>query len=204
MSRLQEIFEEIDALKKELVDELQRREKDLSYELHERAVFFREGVVEQHRQQIVRLGTYLRRARLRNVITAPIIWLCVIPALLMDLVITFYQFVCFRIYGIPTVTRRDYVIIDRQNLKYLNIIEKMNCIYCGYFNGVIAYAQEVAARTEQYWCPIKHANKLKNVHSRYSRFFDFGDSDNYRENFDKVRRDFQDTQSTRNPSENTD
>ena len=201
MSRLQEIFDEIDALKKELVDELQRREKDLSYELRERAVFFREGVVEQHRQQIVRLGTYLRRARLRNILTAPIIWLCVIPALLMDVVISLYQFVCFRVYEIPTVKRRDYVVIDRQNLKYLNIIEKVNCIYCGYFNGVIAYAQEVAARTEQYWCPIKHASKLKNVHSRYGQFFEFGDSDNYRENFHTVRNTFQDVKSSDDRSE---
>ncbi len=192
MTRLQEIFDEIDELKKELIEELQRREENLSYELRERAVFFREGVVEQHRRQIVRLGTYLRQARLRNIFTAPVIWLCLIPALLMDVVVSFYQLICFPIYEIPKVIRRDYVVIDRQNLKYLNIIEKINCLYCGYFNGVIAYAQEVAARTEQYWCPIKHANQLKHVHSRYSRFFDFGDSDEFRENFHTVRKNFED------------
>lgn len=192
MSRLQEIFHEMELLKKELVEELQRREEELSYELHERGVFFREGISEQHRQQMVRLGAYLRHAKLRNVATAPIIWLCIIPTLLIDLAVSFYQMTCFPIYKIPKVKRRDYVVIDRQHLKYLNIIEKMNCIYCGYFNGVVAYAQEVAARTEQYWCPIKHANKLKTVHSRYGTFFDFGDSDGYRESFHMIRNSFND------------
>lgn len=196
MSRLQEIFDEMELLKKELIEELQRREEELSYELHERGIFFREGIVEQHRQQMVRLGTYLRHAKLRNVATAPIIWLCIIPTLLMDLAVSFYQMSCFPIYKIPKAKRRDYVVIDRQHLKYLNIIEKMNCIYCGYFNGVVAYAQEVAARTEQYWCPIKHANKLKTVHSRYGKFFDFGDSENYRECFHTIRNSFDDIAST--------
>lgn len=192
MSRLQEIFGEMDLLKKEMVEELQRREKELSYELRERGVFFRENVVEQHRQQMVRLGTYLRQAELRHVLTAPIIWLCIIPTLLMDMTVSSYQFICFPIYKIPKVKRTDYIFFDRRHLKYLNIIEKMNCIYCGYFNGVVAYAQEVAARTEQYWCPIKHANKLKTVHSRYGKFFDFGDSEDYRENFHTVRKSFDD------------
>ena len=195
MSRLQEIFEEMDALKQELTEELQRREEELSYELRERAVIFREGVVEQHRRQLVHLGTYLRTARWRNIATTPIIWCCILPALLMDLVISLYQLICFPVYGIPRVRRRDHVIIDRQQLQYLNIIEKINCVYCGYFNGVIAYTQEVAARTEQYWCPIKHASKLQTTHSRYGRFFDFGDSENYHQDFNDVRSDFSDLES---------
>ncbi len=198
MTRLQEIFDEIERLKKELVKELQRREEELSYELQERAVFFREGIVEQHRQQVVRLRTYLRRAKLRNIATTPIIWLCLIPALLMDLVVSFFQAVCFPIYKIPKVRRKDYIVIDRQNLKYLNIIEKLNCIYCGYFNGVIAYVQEVAARTEQYWCPIKHAIQLKAVHSRYSKFCDFGDSERYRKEFHDIRNTFDDIEGETN------
>ena len=30
------------------------------------------------------------------------------------------------------------------------ISEKFNCVYCGYFTGVISYAQEIAGKTEQY------------------------------------------------------
>ena len=28
--------------------------------------------------------------------------------------------------------------------------KKLNCVYCGYANGVIGHAREIAARTEQY------------------------------------------------------
>jgi hypothetical protein len=35
----------------------------------------------------------------------------------------------------------------------------VNCVYCGYFNGLIAYVQEIAARTEQFWLPHKACQK---------------------------------------------
>ena len=41
------------------------------------------------------------------------------------------------------------MVIDRYALSYLNVIEKLNCVYCEYVNGLIAYVQEIAARTEQ-------------------------------------------------------
>jgi hypothetical protein len=106
--------------------------------------------------------------------------------------ISFYQAVCFPIYGIPKVRRRDYVVMDRHYLSYLNAIEKLNCAYCSYFNGVVAYVREVAARTEQYWCPIKHAKKLNAIHNLYKNFFDYGDATGYRENVETVRRSFDD------------
>ena len=58
------------------------------------------------------------------------------------------------------VKRSEYVIIDRNHLSYLNLIEAFNCVYCGYANGVIAYVREIASRTEQHWCPIKHALRI--------------------------------------------
>lgn len=123
-----------------------------------------------------------------QIVTAPFIYLCFIPTLAMDILVTLYQRVCFPLYGIPLVTRRDYVVIDRHKLKYLNLSKKINCVYCGYFTGVIAYAQEVAGRSEQYWCPIKHAAKLKNPHNHYKNFFDYGNAKSYQEGFINIRK----------------
>ena len=67
---------------------------------------------------------YLRDARLRNVLTAPILYSLALPFVLLDVWVTAYQWSCFPLYGIPRVRRRDYVIIDRQRLGYLNAIEK--------------------------------------------------------------------------------
>lgn len=105
---------------------------------------------------------------------------------------TLYQAICFPVYGIPKVKRKDYIVIDRHYLSYLNLVEKLNCVFCGYFGGVIAFTAEVAARTEQYWCPIKHAVQLKARHSRYDRFSEYGDSDGFRDGFEKSRSDFSD------------
>jgi hypothetical protein len=92
------------------------------------------------------------------------------------------------------VKRQRYIVIDHQSLAYLNLIEKLNCLYCGYFNGLIAYVREVAARTEQYWCPVKHARRLAAMHSRYGKFLEYGDAEGYRRQLEEIRRDFKDVE----------
>ena len=72
-----------------------------------------------------------------------------------------------------------------------------NCLYCSYGNGVLAYAVEVAGRTEQHWCPIRHARRVKNVHDRYSHFLPYGDARAYRQELDNVRCDFKDVKGTK-------
>ena len=43
---------------------------------------------------------------------------------------------------------------------------------------LLAYASEITARTEQYFCPIKHARKILGAHSRYKDYLDYGEADN--------------------------
>ena len=93
---------------------------------------------------------------------------------------------CWR--GIVKVARSEYFAFDRGQLVYLNPIEKINCTYCAYTNGFIAYAQEIVARTEQYWCPIKHARRLLGSHPHYAGFIDFGDAEVYRRELDALRK----------------
>jgi len=133
------------------------------------------------------LWRYLREARLRHVLTAPVIYSLIVPFLLLDAAITIYQHVCFRAYAIPRVPRSDFIVIDRHYLAYLNIIEKMNCMFCGYANGLLAYAREIASRTEQFWCPIKHAQGIRYQHARMRSFADYGDPDAYPEKLKVLR-----------------
>ena len=144
---------------------------------------------KRHRQK---LWVYLRKASIKNIISAPVIWIVLIPTVILDITVTLFQSICFPIYGVPKVKRSEYVVFDRHYLSYLNIIEKMNCLYCSYFNGIIAYIQEVAARTEQYWCPIKHARRIKTLHNRYQKFINYDDAGSYRINKEEVRRNFDD------------
>lgn len=86
-------------------------------------------------------------------------------------------------------------MIDRHHLAYLNSIEKLNCVYCGYANGLLAYAREIVARTEQYWCPIKHAHKLLGTHDRYARFVDYGDAEDFHVDQQRLRAELAEEQS---------
>jgi len=190
--RLYQILNRIKALEAEFLQEIQRKEKEFYYRISHNKVRFEQEARKRHKKLIKKIPRYLLEASLCNILTAPVIWFCLLPALFMDLVVTIYQAVCFPVYRIPKVKRGDYVVLDRHSLKYLNLIEKINCVYCGYFNGLIGYVQEVAARTEQYWCPIKHARKVKTVHNRYSFFFDYGDGVAYREKIEEIRRAFED------------
>lgn len=182
----------LEQIEKEIQRQLQRQEIEFDFQVRNRQVHFSEKARAQHRPLIKRLGHYLRDSRFLVLLTTPVIWSCLIPIVFIDLIGSIYQAICFPIYGIPKVRRIEYIALDRHRLGYLNFIEKLNCDYCAYANGVLAYFTEVAARTEQYWCPIKHALRLKSVHGRYRNFFDFGDAEGYRKRLEEVRRAFAD------------
>lgn len=192
MNRLQDIIDEMQKLQKELLLEIQKKEDEFFYKIKGKKVYFEEETRKYHKALATKIHTYLFNASFLNILTTPIIWFCIVPAGLMDAVVSLYQFICFRVYGIPKVKRSDYIVTDRQSLSYLNPIEKFNCMYCGYFNGLIAYVHEIAARTEQYWCPIKHARKQRSFHSRYHKFLEYGDYKDYQKRLEEIRRDFAD------------
>jgi len=191
-TQLEILLDKIKVLETELIEELQKQEEEFSYEIRKRRVFFEENVIIRHKEYAKRLFNYISDAPLKHIISAPFVWICIIPTLLMDVTISFYQAVCFPIYNIPKVKRQDYIFFDRQYLQYLNLIEKINCAYCSYVNGLIAYLQEIAARTEQFWCPIKHARHIKTLHSRYQRFVSYGDAQTYRSQVNIIRHNFKD------------
>jgi hypothetical protein len=179
-------------LEKELAQEIQRKEGEFFYEVRKRKVHFTEEVRESHRKLAKGIHRTVLDSSVLIVLTAPLTWVCLIPFVLLDLMTSVFQAVCFPIYGIPKVRRRDYIVIDRHHLSYLNLIEKLNCLYCGYTNGLLAYVGEMAARTEHYWCPIKHALRLKTMHSRYGHFFDYGNAEDYRKRVEEIRLRFDD------------
>ncbi len=190
--RIKEIMLQINALEEELIDELKSKEKEFFYKIENEKVKFEEHVIKQGKLKLISSVKYLSTFRLKVILTLPFIWFMIIPIFIIDVCVSIYQNICFPIYEIPKVKRKDYVIMDRYKLFYLDRIERTNCWYCEYFNGVVAYVREIAARTEQYWCPIKHSQALKDKHSRYEHFFDFGDFTRYREDLETRRSSFSD------------
>lgn len=134
-----------------------------------------------------RLIPWLLSTRLNNVLALPFIYGMAAPLLILDISVTVFQAACFRLFGIQKVRKADYIALERHNLGYLNILERLNCDYCAYANGVIAFAREVLSRTEQYFCPIKHAHKLLGTHERYALFLPFGEGEAYHRKLDELR-----------------
>jgi len=184
-SVLEDIQDRLRATRQELEQELDRqleaRREQFRYQLHRGKVRFDREIQALQKTYRVGLWRYLTGARIATVLTAPLIYSLAIPLAFLDLSVTIYQHICFRVYGIELVRRSDYVVIDRHMLAYLNLIEKFNCVYCGYGNGVIAYAREIAGRTEAYWCPIKHAQRVVDPHASFASFMEFGDAETYRD-----------------------
>jgi hypothetical protein len=174
------LIDRIKALEAELDAELAKRRAELRIGLEHGRIMFEQELLRRHRELKVKLSSYLLHARPLVVLTAPVIYALIVPFVLLDLSVMIYQAVCFPVYGIPKVRRADYFAFDRAHLAYLNAIEKFNCAYCTYANGVIAYVREVASRTEEYWCPIKHAKRVMGTHARYAGFEDYGDAEGYR------------------------
>ncbi len=183
---IDELLDRIRDLQDELEEEYRQTREDWAQKKLELA----EELLRQQRRYKTGLFYFLRHSRLLVVLTAPVIYSGWVVFVLMDLFVTVYQAICFPVYRIPKVRRGDYMIFDREDLPYLNIIEKFNCFYCSYGNGVAAYTREVAARTEQYWCPIKHARRIKAAHGCYPSFFDHGDAEAYQQGLERLRRQY--------------
>lgn len=187
-NRVQELLMEITALEDELRTALSEQQTSIFFQIKGKRVEFEDSIKKAHKRLKTNFFRWLVTNRPQNLITGPIIYSMIFPLFITDVFVTFFQFTCFPIYGIKKVHRDDYIMFDRQHLNYLNFIEKFHCTYCAYGNGMIAYVSEVIARTEQYFCPIKHAHKILGTHGRYNGFIDFGDAEGYEAKLEKYRQ----------------
>lgn len=195
---VEHLRERITQLQDQLESEFDAARAAMRYRLENNRVIWEDGVRRRHQQLRARLAPFLIKSPPRHLLTAPVIYSLIIPFALLDLFVSTYQAICFRAYGIPMVRRADYIRLDRRHLGYLNAIEKINCVYCGYVNGLIAYVAEIAGRTEAYWCPIKHAARVAGRHRHYEGFMEYGDAEGYSEGLKIARRRIQETEAARN------
>jgi hypothetical protein len=169
-SQLAVLMEKMRSVEAEIEAELAKRREEMRFRFEKRRIVFEQEALRIHQAIKTRASRYLIDANPLIVLTAPVIYSLIVPIALVDIWVMAYQAICFPIYKIPKVRRRDYLVFDRHHLAYLNIIEKINCAYCSYCNGAIAFAREVASRTEVCWCPIKHARRVLGPHPHYQGF----------------------------------
>ncbi|MDQ1362329.1 MAG: hypothetical protein QG652_189 [Pseudomonadota bacterium] len=185
--KIRQLLQQITILQDELRATLQQQKGRVNYRIQGRRVAFERAVRDAHNKLKTGIISWLLSVPLKSFLALPVIYAMIIPLLLMDIFISVYHAICFPVYGIPKIRRNDYIVFDHQHLAYLNAIEKLNCIYCSYANGLIAYAREITARTEQYFCPIKHARKILGSHERYPLYLEYGEAEDYPSRLEKFR-----------------
>ena len=187
-SNIQEILEQMEALEEKLKAEIDKQEQQIGYEIKEGYVKFEENVLKKQRENMKGLFLFVAETPLSHLLSSPLVYAMIIPAMIFDILLFIYQNIIFRIYGFEFVKRSDYIVFDRQFLRYLNCIERLNCMYCSYFNGLMRYASEISAKTELYFCPIKHAQKTLYRHRYYKDFLAYGDSEEYQDRLEEIRK----------------
>ena len=176
---LEKLQQRARVLEGEIEAELARRREQLGMQVERGRVRIDAELRRRHRAARVSLRSFLAATRPLVVLTAPVIYGLIIPFVILDIAVSLYQWICFPVYGIPKVRRRDHIAIDRHHLAYLNALQKLNCVYCGYGNGLLSYVREVAGRTEAYWCPIKHARRVRDTHPHYVDFMEYANEEDF-------------------------
>jgi hypothetical protein len=132
-----------------------------------------------------------------HLISTPFIWAPLPFFLMLDIIVEIYHQICFPLYQLEKVKRSEYIqVFDRAKLQYLDPLEKLGCIYCGYANGLLLYVKEIAGRTEKYWCGIMHEKKpgFKEREDHIKQgFTEFADEKMFRENYPKDSKNVKET-----------
>ena len=187
-SKIREIIEEIEAMKAKLAEEIDKQESHISYEIKDGYVRFEKEVLDKQRENMKNLLSWFREIPILHLLSSPLVYAMIIPAILFDLLLFVYQQIAFRVFKFNFIKRSDYMHFDHHYLGYLNPIEKLNCLYCSYFNGLMLYASAIAGRTELYFCPIKHAKKVVSQHMYYEEFLSYGDEEDYQKKLKELRK----------------
>ncbi|HCY16889.1 MAG: hypothetical protein A2Z93_05110 [Curvibacter sp. GWA2_64_110] len=186
--RIRELLGQMTTLEDDLRAALHEQEERVAFQIKGKRVEFEQSVKQAHQRLQTGVFRWILTIRPLNLLTMPLIYSMIVPLFMLDLCVSFYQASCFPIYRVAKVRRDDYFVYDRRELGYLNVIERFHCTYCAYANGLLAYATEIVARTEQYFCPIKHARKMAGTHARYARFLAYGDAADYPARLEAFRR----------------
>ena len=186
------LLDEIRDIQEQLERRFDSARETFRYSVDNGRVRISREVQELQRRYRISSLRYLLDANLLGMLTVPVIYSLLLPLLLVDMSLSLFQHTCFRACGVPLVTRRRYMVNDRHKLAYLNSIEKVKCTYCGYANGVMAYAREIISRTGQHWCPIRHARHVPDARKRYPRFFPCGDARSWHDRLQDKRRELVD------------
>lgn len=142
-SKISKLYREIKEKRDELFIEIEKMKEKYDFDYIKGKIVFSKKQKEENKKEKLPTYRYMLGAQIRHIISMPFIYGMIVPALFLDIFLFVYQQTCFRLYRIPLVKRKDYITAERKHLDYLNWIQKINCLYCSYVNGIFSYAVEI-------------------------------------------------------------
>ena len=182
-SKINQIISDIRSKREELKWEYSKLKEKYWFRIEWTKIIWNKWKTEELKKSRKSIWDTIFTAEIREILSFPFIWMMLIPAFILDFCLFVYQNTATRLYDIPLAKRSDYIVFDRNQLAYLNLIQKLNCIYCSYVNWLFQYWVEVAWRTEKYWCPIKHAQKKSWTHDWEEFFADYWNPEEFKKTF---------------------
>lgn len=124
---------------------------------------------------------------IKYLLSTPFIYGMIVPMLFFHILIEIYHRVCFYLYDMEYIDYRNHFRFDRHRIGGISPLQKFNCIYCEYGNGLASFTKEVIGKTEAFWCPIKHEDSPESPHAYYQQFMEYGNGRNFEEKRETVR-----------------
>ena len=84
--RLAQVLSQIQKLEAQIVMELQQKEAEYGYKIHKKKVQFSQEIHLRHRQLKEKLHRYILRSSFLVLLTTPVIYACLLPIALLDLI----------------------------------------------------------------------------------------------------------------------
>lgn len=181
--KITELLERFESLKEDLRKEYDALSEKYGFSVQKKRVIFLEEIRRRNKSFKESFIRMIFNAPIRHLLSIPFIYMMIVPAFILDIFLTIYQYSAFTLYRIPYVKRSEYIIYERRFLDYLNWFQKINCLYCSYVNWLFAYAVEIGARTERYWCPLKASSHPRFTHPWYKDFADYGNPEEWKERY---------------------
>ncbi len=97
--QIEQILKKISYLEKKLQDELRKEDKLFDFTFEGKKVCFNKELLKEQQKHLEDIFTYLKNAPILYIITSPIIYGLIIPALILDITVTIYQAINFRVYN---------------------------------------------------------------------------------------------------------
>ena len=133
-SEINVILNDISKRREDLLKAYDKLKKEYGFSIEKRKIIFNEKAKAYNKLFKNSWIDSIFSTQLREFLSIPFIYGVAVPVFILDVFLFVYQQTAFRLYKIPLVKRKDYIVYDRRYLDYLNWIQKFNCIYCSYVN----------------------------------------------------------------------